>query len=248
MNLKINKNISVWRGNNTPPTEYHLWIKNDNEIYIFNGEEWVNVHQDISTGLESIYEILYQQYSKVTLSSNKTIIEKGVLTDITISWKITFNDQIFTPNSVQLKYNNSILVDSVSETSYSEQISNSKKYDLQVTFPYNVNKQTSITVNAYYPMYFGPSTKDSIQEVDVLAFTKQNIKSSPAGNYSMEVSEGQYVWLCIPSTMNINKVTSSGFDVPMENPLLIPVTNKDTYKCYRSSNSFTAGTFNFTIN
>ena len=27
--MNINKNISVWRGDNTPPTDYHLWIKSD---------------------------------------------------------------------------------------------------------------------------------------------------------------------------------------------------------------------------
>ena len=32
--MNINKNISVWRGNNTPPTDYHLWIKSDGTSFI----------------------------------------------------------------------------------------------------------------------------------------------------------------------------------------------------------------------
>lgn len=34
--------------------------------------------------------------------------------------------------------------------------------------------------------------------------------------------------------MSINKVTSSGFDVPMEAPSTVTVPGKDIYKCYRS--------------
>ena len=35
----MNKNISVWRGEKTTPTKYHLWQKNDT-IYINIEDEW----------------------------------------------------------------------------------------------------------------------------------------------------------------------------------------------------------------
>lgn len=35
----MNKNISVWRGEKTPPTKYHLWQKND-IIYVNIEDEW----------------------------------------------------------------------------------------------------------------------------------------------------------------------------------------------------------------
>ena len=38
--MELNKNISIWRGSNTPPTNYHLWIKDDNQIYLHNGTTW----------------------------------------------------------------------------------------------------------------------------------------------------------------------------------------------------------------
>lgn len=37
---QINKNISVWRGNNTPPTDYHLWEKEDGSLCTKINEEW----------------------------------------------------------------------------------------------------------------------------------------------------------------------------------------------------------------
>ena len=38
--MNINKNVSIWRGNNTPPTQYHLWQKGD-ALFHHNGLEWV---------------------------------------------------------------------------------------------------------------------------------------------------------------------------------------------------------------
>lgn len=38
----MNKNISVWRGNIAPPTNYHLWYnENDDQLYIQKGtDDW----------------------------------------------------------------------------------------------------------------------------------------------------------------------------------------------------------------
>lgn len=36
----INKNISVWRGDKTPPTEYHVWIKSNGSVLINKGGTW----------------------------------------------------------------------------------------------------------------------------------------------------------------------------------------------------------------
>lgn len=36
----MNKNISVWRGSEYPPTLTHLWIKDDNNILIYKDGEW----------------------------------------------------------------------------------------------------------------------------------------------------------------------------------------------------------------
>lgn len=37
--MELNKNISVWRGNQTPPTDYHLWEKND-KLYVYSDDQW----------------------------------------------------------------------------------------------------------------------------------------------------------------------------------------------------------------
>lgn len=43
--MNINKNISVWRGNNTPPTKYHFWIKEDGSQFVQNKYgNWVEIY------------------------------------------------------------------------------------------------------------------------------------------------------------------------------------------------------------
>ena len=49
--MNLNKNVSVWRGNNTPPSQYHLWLKDD-KLYHNNGIEWVENKVDLAS-LES---------------------------------------------------------------------------------------------------------------------------------------------------------------------------------------------------
>lgn len=39
----MNKNVSVWRGVLTPPTNTHIWIKDDNSILVNRNGQWVSV-------------------------------------------------------------------------------------------------------------------------------------------------------------------------------------------------------------
>ena len=46
--MNLNKNISIWRGNNTPPSQYHLWLKGD-KLYHNNGIEWTENKVDLAS-------------------------------------------------------------------------------------------------------------------------------------------------------------------------------------------------------
>lgn len=59
MKSNLNRNISVWRGNNTPPTEYHLWIKDDGQILIkvIDGSgtaQWITKNTGDSTTIQNV--------------------------------------------------------------------------------------------------------------------------------------------------------------------------------------------------
>lgn len=208
---------------------------------------------DRTEGDNSIWEVLYDQFIQISgFGVSPTIIEKGVATDINISGRFLFVGNPLTPDTLTLKMNDKVIsnqpVNNLSGTKDTLTTTNDRiTYSVSIT-AHGVTKNASATVSTYYPCYFGHTTKTIIVGTDVLSFSKQSIKSSPNGTYSMsDISQGEYVWLCVPSNFNINSVTSSGFSVPMEAAISVPVEGKGNYKCYRTSSSLVAGTFNFVI-
>lgn len=215
-----------------------------------------NLNKEIADRIEndnSIWEVLYNQFVQVSeFGVSPTIVEKGVATTININGRFLFASEPVTPDTLILKRGDALLsdrpVDNLSGTKDTLNTNDdTTTYSLSIT-AHGVTRNTSAIVSAYYPCYFGHTTKTIIVGTDVLSFSKQSIKSSPNGTYSMsDISQGEYVWLCIPSNFNINSVTSSGFSVPMEAAISVPVEGKGNYKCYRTSSSLVAGTFNFVI-
>lgn len=208
---------------------------------------------DRTEGDNSIWEVLYDQFIQISgFGVSPTIIEKGVAATININGRFLFAGDPVTPDTLILKRGDALLsdrpVDNLSGTKDTLNTNDdTTTYSLSIT-AHGVTRNTSAIVSAYYPCYFGHATKTIIVGTDVLSFSKQSIKSSPNGTYSMsDISQGEYVWLCIPSNFNINSVTSSGFSVPMEAAISVPVEGKGNYKCYRTSSSLVAGTFNFVI-
>ncbi len=215
-----------------------------------------NLNKEIADRIEndsSIWEVLYNQFVQISeFGVSPTIVEKGVATAININGRFLFAGEPVTPDTLILKRGDALLsdrpVDNLSGTKDTLNTNDdTTTYSLSIT-AHGVTRNASAIVSAYYPCYFGHTTKTIIVGTDVLSFSKQSIKSSPNGTYSMsDISQGEYVWLCIPSNFNINSVTSSGFSVPMEAAISVPVEGKGNYKCYRTSSSLVAGTFNFVI-
>ena len=79
------------------------------------------------------------------------------------------------------------------------------------------------------------------------------IKKSATGvgfNPSIKTELGQYIWIFVPSELNINKITNAGFNVTMEEPVTYTLSSgsyKGTYKAYRTQNALAGATWNFVI-
>lgn len=65
-----NKNVSVWRGDSTPPTQYHLWLKNDGKLYVNIDEQWQEIDKD---SVAQITETLNQHATK--LDNHQTALD-----------------------------------------------------------------------------------------------------------------------------------------------------------------------------
>lgn len=196
--------------------------------------------------VDDINQILFTQYTALSMSRTPASFEKGIETEVTLNWSTKFNNQEIEPDSLEVKKGNEVLTSDKTLKTIKDSVTNTQAYSMTAVIK-GITKTASVTVNAYYPMYFGASAKNALESADILAMTKQPIKSSPAGNATVEVGANEYLWLCVPSTMSVNSVKSGGFDVPMAAPVTVAVDGKGDYKCYRSASPFAEGTFNGVI-
>ena len=195
---------------------------------------------------EELCLLTYGNNTTLTLGGSTTSVEKGVENTITISWDVKFNGTSVTPSQIDVKKGSTSVSTSTTTKSITDKITDTTTYTANIIYR-GVPKTASRTYNAYYPKFYGGSAKTTLVETDVLALIKQTITSTAAGTFNITSSDDQYVWLCVPSTMNITKVTLGGFGVPLEAPITVAITNKGNYKCYRSSNPLSAGTRSFVI-
>lgn len=205
-----------------------------------------NIGAASQADVDDINQILFTQYTALSMSRTPASFEKGIETEVTLNWSTKFNNQEIEPDSLEVKKGGEVLTSDKTLKTVKDSVTDTQAYSMTAVIK-GITKTASVTVNAYYPMYFGASTKNALESADILAMTKQPIKSSPAGNATVEVGANEYLWLCVPSTMSINSVKSGGFDVPMAAPVTVAVDGKGDYKCYRSASPFAEGTFNGVI-
>lgn len=109
----------------------------------------------------------------------------------------------------------------------------------------------TLTVTAYYPRFFGIIDKEEIDATDFTNLSQQALSSSASiSNKTISTSTGGYLWLCVPSNMTINNMTSGGFAVPIESPKTILYNfngSSNNYKCYRSTARINAGSITFSL-
>lgn len=200
-----------------------------------------------AASVTDLQKLIYKLHMQHSLTIDYNVIEKGQTTAIKATrLNVIFDGSAVVPTSATCgSVDLSGIVNKAGSVAL-DTLSDSKTFTY--TIVYNGATITgSKTVNAYYPKYYGSSSKGTLASADITALTKQSISSSASGTYNVAVAEGNYLWLCIPSTMNINTVKSGGFDVPMQAATTVTVTGKGDYKCYRSASTFKAGTVNIVI-
>lgn len=202
----------------------------------------------LEAGLNFVQNVLFKNYTSVALKSNTGLFEFGVNTKPVLTIDVKFDGAVINPDTLSLKKNNSEVSTDKSAKSYTDEegITDTATYKLDITYQ-GVSKSTSVVVKAVRAMYMGGSQKASdLTQDEIKALNKQALKASAAGNYSFEVVQNDYAWFCVPKDFSINKMTSSGFDVPLEAPVTIQVDGYD-YKCYRTSSALAAGSMSVTI-
>lgn len=78
-----NKQVNFWRGDMTPPTIYHIWIKDNSKMLLYDGEKWVVFldNKEIIDILDRIQEMLDNMQDKIDEIENKTVNKKPIKTN-----------------------------------------------------------------------------------------------------------------------------------------------------------------------
>ena len=193
----------------------------------------------VTKALNEINDVLFSQYTALTFSRTPSVIERGINTKVTLTWNPTFNGAYEKPSALTVKRGATTLTTDTSLKTIQDTagITETTTYSIEATIK-GITKTASATVNAYYPMYFGGSASEEITSEELLALTKQSIKSSPAGQVTIPLTTGQYLWLCVPESMSINSVgILNSAPVGMEQYTVVAVSGKGNYRCYRSESA-----------
>ena len=84
-------------------------------------------------------------------------------------------------------------------------------------------------------MYFSYASVRFVDKVSNVSF-----------NPTITTTNGQYIWIIVPSYLTVNKVTSQGFNVTLQ-PAQSITTSLGSFKAYRTTNTLTAQTWNLVI-
>lgn len=184
------------------------------------------------------------------LSINPILIEfTGSEKDTTVAWKIMRKGAGVTPTVLTFKQDGVALsAELVANGSISTKVNKLGDTVFEIAVEAEgMKKSASKKLTMVLPVYMGFAGASDAAGLDITGLSKYAPLTSPAGTYKIKNNaDGIYLWLCVPDTMTINKVTSSGFTVPMRE-VQTGQTELGGYKCYRSSNAIVAGEYTYTI-
>lgn len=184
------------------------------------------------------------------LSINPILIEfTGSEKDTSVAWKIMRKGVGVTPTVLAFKQDGVALsAELVANGSINAKVNKLGDTVFEIAVEAEgMKKSASKKLTMVLPVYMGFAGASDAAGLAITELSKYAPLASPAGTYKIKNNaDGIYLWLCVPDTMTINKVTSSGFTVPMRE-VQTGQTELGGYKCYRSSNAIVAGEYTYTI-
>lgn len=190
----------------------------------------------ITVAMTELQEYCFPTSLEASVSPS-SIEWKGNSVEVSVHFKVLRNSKPVVADTIQIQFNG--------ETKMLESVSEGSEKFILSTFGYKSgsvtaekgtttikNSPRSIGINLYLPVYYGFSKATTGNELTITSLT--NGGSSLNGTKTLTNDDAtKYLWLCVPNTMSINKVTSGGFDVPFLAPVEAS-TPLGTYKCYRT--------------
>lgn len=205
---------------------------------------------EIDVRVDNLENIIIKDKSALTFSLSPTLVESRVAYNTSFSWNFKFNSVADSPTTVVLKEGATVLKtwENVSSGTFVQNGNvGAKSYSLSAEYkglPFSKTGAISERERIFY------GCTKSFNTVTDLA--KNALQSSASGTFTVNIAGGDYLYICIPSTMSLNGVTDKkeGFGIPMVRQQDITVDRngaKVTYKVYKSENSFLAGSLTYVV-
>lgn len=94
-----NRQVNFWRGDTIPPTIYHIWIKDNSKMLLYDGSQWVVFldNREIIEIVNKVQEKLDNMQKQINDLGDKTVNRKAIKnnpildgTDLLIGWTGNF--------------------------------------------------------------------------------------------------------------------------------------------------------------
>ena len=107
------------------------------------------------------------------------------------------------------------------------------------------NKSNTVT-DVKYVCYFGANTNETVASVEDFSGLTKVQTTSINVTRKIQTNSDEFIWIIVPNELFINRVTSSGFDVSLNEPVNV-TTTLGTFKAYRSKNALDSASWTLKI-
>ena len=107
------------------------------------------------------------------------------------------------------------------------------------------NKSNTVT-DVKYVCYFGANANETVASVEDFSGLTKVQTTSINVTRKIQTNSDEFIWIIVPNVLFINRVTSSGFDVSLNEPVNV-TTTLGTFKAYRSKNALDSASWTLNI-
>lgn len=238
----------VLEGNKTPE-ELGMYSKEEPDSELSETSENCVQNRVVTRAIRELQDYCFPTSLEASISPSSAEWT-GNSVEVSVSFRVLRNSKPVVADTVQIQFNGETkTLEKVAEGTEKFVLSAQGHKSGSVTAKKDStaikNSPRPISVNLYLPVYYGFSKATTGNELTIASLTKGG--ASLNGTRTLTNDDAtKYLWLCVPNTMSINKVTSSGFDVPFLAPVEAS-TPLGTYKCYRTQDLPGAGSMTIVI-
>ena len=107
------------------------------------------------------------------------------------------------------------------------------------------DKSKTVT-DVKYICYFGANANETVASVEDFSGLTKVQTASINVTRTIQTNSDEFIWIIVPNVLFISRVTSSGFDVSLNEPVNV-TTTLGTFKAYRSKNALDSASWTLKI-